>query len=186
MRVSGSDAIGYDEAIEKGLELIKTNSNPNFGFLLICGVNFGLRISDLLPVTYDQLKSGKFVIGEKKTKKKRKIVVNNIVRQALEQMPDTPAKDLGGKVFTSNKGDTYSIQHVNRLLKKHFKSQKNRKISSHSLRKGFGRRYYEQSENKEVALIRLQMQFNHTTPEITSRYIGVTQEHLDSMYLEIE
>lgn len=180
MTVHGSDALDYERAVETGMNLIETGENPNIGLLIVCGVNMGLRISDLIRLEYDQLKSKEFVVQEKKTKKRRKVVANSVVFEALGKMPDTASKDLGGKIFVSNKGTVYSPQHVNRLLKKYF-DDSSLKISTHSLRKTWGRRYYEKFHDKG-GLSDLQLQFNHATPADTLRYIGITQDKLDGMY----
>lgn len=180
MQIKGSDYLDYDVAMEVGKKLIETGENVNFGLLVICGVNMGLRIGDLLKITFEQLKKGKFVVKEQKTKKKRKVVVNSTVLEAVGKIPHTLQQELGGSCFTSNKGTVYSPQHVNRLLKKHFRSD-DLKISSHSLRKSYGRRYYNKYRDED-GLTDLQLQFNHSTPEVTLNYIGKTQERLDGMY----
>lgn len=182
MQVKGSDCLDYDIALSKGMDLIESGKNPNLGLLIICGINMGLRISDLLTIEYGQLKSGRFILSEKKTDKGRKIVVNSNVVKAMQLMPKSATKVLGGKVFISNKGSIYSQQHVNRMLKQVFTNEED-KISSHSLRKTYGRRYFE--KKGEENLPKLQLQFNHVTPDVTLRYIGITQDGLDDMYEDI-
>lgn len=179
MQIEGSDPLDFTEATEKGFELL-TNGDK-FGFLIVCGVNFGLRISDLLTITYGQLQSGEFVINEKKWGKKRKIVVNEAVREAMLIMGDIdPVHYIleDSSPFRSQKGTIYSSQHVNRKLKRVFPNEK-RKITSHSLRKGFGKRLYEASGHN-IALVQLALR--HSSPEDTLRYIGVTQDNLDECY----
>ena len=180
MQVKGSDYLDYDVAMGKAMELIESGKNANLGLLIACGVNMGLRISDLLTIDYSQLAKGSFIIKEKKTKKRRKVVANSAVLEAVGKMPNTAQKELGAKCFTSNKGTVYSPQHVNRLLKKHFDSEE-KKISTHSLRKSWGRRYYNKYKD-DGGLEDLQLQFNHSSPTDTLKYIGITQERLDRMY----
>lgn len=179
MQIEGSDALDFNEAIEKGFELF--GKSDKFGFLIICGVNFGLRISDLLTITYGQLKLGEFVINEKKRGKKRKIVVNSCVKKALKVMEELDPVHYSldeSSPFRSQKGTVYSSQHVNRKLKKVFPSQKV-KITSHSLRKGFGKQLYEKTGHN-IALVQLALR--HSSPEDTLRYIGVTQQEMDDCY----
>lgn len=178
MVIEGSKAVDYDLAINKGMELIRSKENPTLGLLIVCGVNFGLRISDLLGISYDQLKSGKFVVNEKKTKKRRMMVVNQYVQEALDEMKGNIRYELGGKCFVSQKGGVYSQQHVNRLIKKVF----GRGYSSHGLRKGFGRRLYDKS-GKNLAVV--QMQLQHMNPADTLRYIGVTQENMNQCFHDL-
>ena len=181
MTIKGSDYLDYDTGIKKGLELIQSGKNPNFGLLIVVGLNIGLRIGDLLKLSYEDFEKKKFIIEEQKTGKKRKIVANSTVLNTVDKMPITAQKKLGGKCFISNKGTVYSPQHVNRLLKKYFSDIDGFRISSHSIRKGFGRRYYDKY-HEDGGLTDLQLQFNHSSPAITLNYIGKTQERLDSMY----
>ena len=181
MQITGSECLDYEEAMAIGKKLMQNKHDQNFGLLIICGINMGLRISDLLTIEYGHLKSGKFLIKEKKTSKGRIIVVNSAVAKAIEQLDTSiwEKKDFE-RVFTSSKGTTYSPQHVNRLLKVAFDSFN---VSSHSLRKGFGRRFYQlEGQN---GLSNLQRQFNHSDPETTLDYIGITQDELNSMYERI-
>lgn len=48
-------------------------------------------------------------------------------------------------------------------------------IGTHTLRKTFG--YFHYKRYKDVAL--LQQLFNHASPSITLRYIGITQDEID-------
>lgn len=56
--MTGSTYIEFDKATSKAKKLIRTSENPNFGLLIICGINLGLRIDDLLHLTFEQLKKG--------------------------------------------------------------------------------------------------------------------------------
>lgn len=49
-------------------------------------------------------------------------------------------------------------------------------IGTHTMRKTFGYWYYKQT--KDIAT--LQMILNHSHPEITLRYIGVTDEEIEN------
>lgn len=173
MTILGSAPLDYQTTYEKGMQML--HKGDKFGFLLVCGVNFGLRVSDLLGVTYDQLKSGEFIACERKTGKKRVMIVNQKVKDALKIMEkiDPVHYELGGCPFTTQKGGCISPQHVNRKLKKIF----GRGYSSHGLRKGYGKRVYE-VEGESVAIV--QMHLQHSDPDHTLRYIGVTQKMLNN------
>lgn len=175
MTIQGSEPLDYQKTYDKGMEMLR--KGKKFGFLLVCGVNFGLRISDLLGVTYDQLKSGEFVAFERKTGKKRIIVVNDKVKEALKYMEkiDPVHYSLGGSPFVSQKGSIYSVQHINRTLKRIF----GREYSSHGLRKAYGKRLYE-TQGENLAIV--QMQLQHSDPDHTLRYIGVTQRKLNETF----
>ena len=52
-----------------------------------------------------------------------------------------------------------------------------------SLRKTFGRQVYNMnSENSELALVKLMEQFNHSSIAITKRYLGLRQEEILETY----
>ena len=58
-----------------------------------------------------------------------------------------------------------------------------RNISSHSLRKTFGRKVFESAgENANMALVRLSELFNHSNVAITKIYLGIRQEELLETY----
>ena len=60
---------------------------------------------------------------------------------------------------------------------------KTKNFSCHSLRKTFGRQVYNMnSENSELALIKLMELFNHSSVTITKRYLGLRQEELLNTY----
>ena len=54
------------------------------------------------------------------------------------------------------------------------------KIGTHTLRKTFG--YHHYKKYKDVAI--LQKIFNHSSPLVTSIYIGINQDILDDSYMK--
>lgn len=175
--MTGSEYIDYDKALNKGMKLIKTEENPSFGLLVVVAVNLGLRIDDLLKLSFEDLRESKIEIIEGKTKKKRTLVINEHIHTALHYFD----KDVRGYAFTSQKGTPYSVQHVNRLIKKYFKG----KVSSHSFRKSFGRRVWSNDNESERSLIYLSELFNHSSPKITRTYLGIRQAELDNIYINL-
>lgn len=174
--MAGSNYLDFDKAQGKAMKLIRTGENPTFGLLVITGINLGLRIGDLLTLTYEDLRGESIVIRERKTKKKRQLQVNHNIKQAMSYFEDAHGPF---KAFRSQKGSVYSPQHVNRLLKKHFKGPK---ISTHSLRKTFGRRVWESHNHSEKSLVYLNEIFNHTSMTTTKKYLGIQQEELNDIY----
>ena len=156
--------------------------------LIGCGCFFGLRYSDLRTVLWEQVlsKDGVFALIEQKTGKRREIKINKGFQQhardcwrALEG--PAPAQSC----FLSKYGTVLTSQMVNRHLKKikTVYQLKVRNISTHSLRKTFGRRVVEMSgPNAEMALIKLSELFNHSSPSVTRRYLGLRQEELVEVY----
>ncbi len=177
--MTGSTYLDFDKASGKGMRLIRSGENPTFGLLIIAGINLGLRISDLLKLTYKDLRSDSLEIKEGKTGKNRKLKVNHHIKVALEFFDEQPENF---HAFRSQKGTVYSIQQVNRLIKQYFKG---RNVSTHSLRKTFGRRVWDNNQQSEKALLYLSELFNHTSVAITRKYLGIRQEELDDIYMNL-
>jgi site-specific recombinase XerD len=55
------------------------------------------------------------------------------------------------------------------------------RIGTHTLRKTFG--YYAYKQGTDITL--LQQLFNHAAPSITLRYIGITQDDIDQVYIKM-
>ncbi len=175
----GSTYINFDKAQGVGARLIRSGENPTFGLLIIAGTNLGLRISDLLSLTFNELRQDSITIKEGKTGKTRTMKVNQAIKDAIKNFD----YEVGNfHAFRSQKGTTYSRQHVNRLMKQYFKGND---ISSHSLRKTFGRRVWENNGETDKALLKLSEIFNHSTPSVTKRYLGIRQEELDDVYMSL-
>ena len=87
-------------------------------------------------------------------------------------------------VFTSNQVSIYSRQYVNRIIKVMLAS-KSLAISSHSLRKTFGRQVWANNNETDKALLYLSELFNHSSTSITRRYLGIRQEELNDIYMNL-
>ncbi|MBO6606721.1 MAG: tyrosine-type recombinase/integrase [Psychroserpens sp.] len=173
----GSDYIEFDRALNTGFRILKSEKQKSFGLLIICGINLGLRIQDLLNLTFEDLRKEKIHIIEGKTKKRRTLIVNDNIKKALNSFDDLDR----GYCFKSQKQTVFSKQQVNRLMKKYFKG----KVSSHSLRKTFGRRVWENDRESERSLIYLSEIFNHSSIQMTRIYLGIRQEELNEVYLSL-
>jgi len=177
--MTGSTYIDYDKAQTVGTKLIRGGDNPVFGLLIVTGSNLGLRISDLLNLTFNQLRQDVLTIKEGKTGKNRTMKMNINIHEALKYFEDEKGEFYA---FRSQKGSVYSTQQVNRLMKKYFKGSD---ITSHSLRKTFGRMVWNVDNQSDRALMYLSELFNHTSASITRRYLGIKQEELNDIYDKI-
>ena len=95
-----------------------------------------------------------------------------------------PLKDTS-YILVSQKGTVFTIQRINVILKEIKKKYrlKVKNFSCHSLRKTFGRQVYNMnSENSELALVKLMELFNHSSVSITKRYLGLRQEEILQTY----
>jgi integrase len=123
---------------------------------------------------------------EQKTGKKRTIRINSEFQKHVRDCYNALGiEDISEKCFLSRKGTVFSIQRINTRLKeiKARYSVKIDHISTHSLRKTFGRKVVDLAgENSEMALIKLSELFNHSGPQVTRRYLGLRQEELMEVY----
>lgn len=161
--------------------------NYRLSLLVGCGSFFGLRVSDLKRLTWKHLLSGtRFSIIEKKTGKRRDIKINGAFQRHIRKCYD--ALDIQHNdefCFLNSTGTVISTQMINRHLKsiKHRYNLDIEHFSSHSLRKTFGRKVVDSAgEHSEMALIKLSEIFNHSSPMITRRYLGLRAEELEDIY----
>jgi integrase len=163
------------------------DGNYKISLLVSFGSFWGLRISDILSLKWEQVYNlDEFTIVEKKTSKNREIKINAQLKRHIEDCyQKIKPRTTDEYIFTSQKGSIYSIQRINVILKD-LRAKYNLKIknfSSHSLRKSFGREIFNRSaENAELAIVKLSQLFNHSNPSITRRYLGISQKELLDTY----
>ena len=173
----------------KALERIKKNllSNPRDYCLFICGINNGLRISDLLNLKVSQVKGLKsetsIYIKEKKTKKKNVFMVNKAVYSAIRGHLDTSHLKDEDYLFPSRKtpGKPLTIQRAWQLVSKWCRdAELVGNFGSHTLRKTFG---YMQRTRFGTGFEVLCRRFNHSSPAVTMRYLGVEDAEVNGILL---
>lgn len=181
-----SDFLQWDEAM-KLIRLLYKDANYKMSLLISLGCFWGLRISDILSLKWnDILNLDEFSIIEHKTGKQRTIRINSqLKRHIADCYKQINPIGINAPVLVSQKGTVYTIQRINIILKeikaKYKLSIKN--FSCHSLRKTFGRQVYNQNaDNAELALVKLMELFNHSNVAITKRYLGLRQEELLHTY----
>ncbi|MFK2747906.1 site-specific integrase [Bacteroides fragilis] len=181
-----SDYLQWDEAM-KLIRLLHKDANYKMSLLISVGCFWGLRISDILSLRWkDILNVDEFTIIEHKTGKQRTIRINSQLKRHISDCyKQINPIGINAPILVSQKGTVYTIQRINIILKeikaKYKLSIKN--FSCHSLRKTFGRQVYNQnSDNAELALVKLMELFNHSNVAITKRYLGLRQEELLNTY----
>lgn len=156
--------------------LLKKQSQRNL-LLFLMGINTGLRISDILKLQVRDIK-GKtmFYIREQKTKKYKKIIIPRKMKIVLDKY--IAGLGLDEYLFQSRKGCNKPISRVQayRIIHSACKAVALKEnIGTHTLRKTFGYHFYKKT--KDIAL--LQNILNHSSPRVTLRYIGHTQDLID-------
>ncbi|PIJ62935.1 site-specific integrase [Mesotoga sp. H07.pep.5.3] len=177
--------------------IMKGESNYRDLLLFVLGINTGLRISDILALKWSSLINGggrllkagdQLNVVEIKTKKIKSFMINRSVAEALKLYYDALANvNPDDPVFSSRKTDDGSLQPITRIAAWQMLNRYanmvglNEGIGTHTLRKTFGYHLYK----KGVALEYIQKMLNHSSPAITLRYIGITQEQLNDIYVEL-
>ncbi|WP_428996122.1 tyrosine-type recombinase/integrase [Phocaeicola salanitronis] len=181
-----SDYLEWDTAMSLIRKLFK-DKNYRMSLLLGCGCFFGLRISDILTLTWSMLlNDDKITLNEKKTNKRRVVKINVDFQQHIRKCHDAlHITNDDEKCFLSQKKVVYSTQRINVLFKE-IKKNYNLKIehfSTHTMRKTFGRKVFESAgENANMALMRLSELFNHSNVGVTKIYLGIREKELLETY----
>ena len=156
--------------------------------LIILGVCTALRIGDLLRVVwfdvYDE-RSGAFrthiTITEQKTGKQKVIALN---KQAVNALRLLYPNRRGAFLFASNRKEDRAISRIQawRIVRAAAEAiQLIGCYGCHSLRKSFGYHAWKAG----VQPVMLMDIFNHSSFEITRRYLGIQQDDRDKVYLNM-
>lgn len=164
------------EDIENMKRVLKKNGQRDY-MLFLTGINTGLRISDILQLYVKDVRGKSHItIKEKKTGKVKRLLLNTPYKKELDEYI------IGLKdeepLFKSQKGINQPIGGIRAwgILKEAAKVCGLEDIGTHTLRKTFGYHFYQQY--KDVAL--LQEIFNHSSPSVTLRYIGINSDIIDT------
>lgn len=158
--------------------------------IFVLGINTGLRISDLLTLKYQDVAEGPnkildiIQIKEKKTSKTKLFYINDSAKKALHDYIKETGFDPNRYLFSSRKGNSQPITRVQayRIINDACAvARVEGAIGMHTLRKTFGYWAYKQG----IDIILLMKIFNHSSPSITLRYIGITQEDINNVYISL-
>jgi integrase len=162
--------------------------------LLTIGTSMGLRISDLLTLKVGDLMDEKgtvkdtLTIKEKKRGKTRPIKISSSLKKELKLLNGVP---MDAYVFESRKKAQTGSKPITRVqayrilndaVERAGLTEKLGKIGTHSLRKTFGFRLYENG----VDITRIMSILAHSSERETLRYIGVTADEIAEAYESIE
>jgi len=193
--------------IQRISEYLIANGRYRDNMLFIVGINFGLRVSDLLRLRFcmvldnDLVFRDSFPILEKKTsntrrhKKNRYITINDAAIDAITmylkdmaargkvvKLDDYMFKGESNRCGTDNNSPMSRVS-VDRLLKNIAREVGiQSKVSTHTLRKTFGYHQMVMSGNDPRKLLLLQKMFGHSTAAQTLDYIGITSEEIEDAY----
>ena len=157
---------------------------PRDQLLFIMGVNNGLRCGDLLKLKVNQIKDLKLgeclEIKEGKTGKENILVINKAVYKAIRNYMEKLKPNDDDYLFKSRKGSgPISIQAVNNNIKRWAQAINLKgNFGAHTLRKTWG---YIQRVKYGVGFEIICKRFNHSSPAVTMRYLGIQDKEVKSI-----
>lgn len=166
--------------------------------LFLIGINLGIRASDLCGLRYSFFMNNDgtfkdfYALQPKKTKKLGKFVklyFNQTVKKAItDYIKDYPVEDMNEYMFKSRKGNgsitERSLWKIIVDVAADAKLESN--YGSHSLRKTFGYWIWHNAEDKNKALVTLQVIFNHSSTATTAKYIGLTDNEISDAFNSLD
>ena len=165
------------EDIRKVENILKNQSLRNLLFFTI-GTNCGLIISDILALNVSDVKNKNFIqITEKKTGKFKKFPINSKLKPLFAKY--TKGKNLDSPLFETKFGNRLERVAAYYIIRNACEEASlDDKFGTHTMRKTFG--YHHYKKFKDVAI--LQKIFNHSSPDVTLRYIGIEEDQIFESY----
>lgn len=177
------EAVKTKEDITKVESLLRKHSGEIYGDIWRVGVNLALRISDLLTIQFNDIKNGSLTLVEGKTNKKRVLRVNKTAQALIDSRKQRHPDHMFLFQVESNraKGKAISRETVARKFKE-IGEIVDIQLGTHSMRKSRGWAMYADG----VSIEKIAMVLNHSTPAVTMRYLGITQEEVLQTYDDYE
>jgi len=181
------EPIRSKKALKAVEDLLGKESKRN-RLIFIFGINTGLRVSDILGLNVNDVKDKSFVeIREKKTDKYKRFPLNKklrcLIKEYLKERVINYSLDNEEPLFIGKKHKRLNRSQVYRFLNSACKKIGiTENIGTHTMRKSFGFHFYKQYND----IVLLQKILNHSSPSITLRYIGISQDEIDLSYNNFE
>ncbi len=160
--------------------------------MVVLGAHTALRISDLLNLKWDDLYDfhrecfrKRFTLTEKKTNKRKTVTLHPKAVEALQALLNH-RKGSSPFIFSNGRIKDAPISRIQawRVIRKACELLGIAgTIACHSLRKTFG--YHAWADDNMPAVVLMEI-FNHSSFEVTKRYLGIGQDELDEAYLAVE
>lgn len=162
-------------------DYIKERYGEKYFIMFEIGIHTGMRISDILNLRVSDIRGkDELVIKEQKTSTRKKknterfIGINSRLRSEIA----TYTKGMNGYWYmihqAANNNRPVSRAYCYRVIRSACDAIGISHGGTHTMRKTFGYHYYR--KNKDVAF--LMRMFNHSSPDITLRYIGISREEI--------
>lgn len=177
------------------------HKNNKYVLAFTLGINLGLRANELLDLKMNQVfspdgsvrliedeedTSDGIDIYQSKTKKHRTVFLNAACKDALEWVFPIKGAYLHSEeyLFPSREGGAIQVGTFRKVLKEAAAAcGLKQNIGTHTCRKTWGWHQYKyNSEKANLDITMLQRAFGHSSPEVTLRYLGITDEEDKALY----
>lgn len=177
------------------------HKNNKYVLAFTLGINLGLRANELLDLKMNQVfspdgsvrliedeedTSDGIDIYQSKTKKHRTVFLNAACKDALEWAFPIKGAYLHSEeyLFPSREGGAIQVGTFRKVLKEAAAAcGLKQNIGTHTCRKTWGWHQYKyNSEKANLGITMLQRAFGHSSPEVTLRYLGITDEEDKALY----
>lgn len=156
--------------------------------LFVVGINTALRISDILRLTVGDVRGRSHItLREGKTGKAKRFKINAAIKKAVHAYVPVDAS-ADQPLFPSRKNKRRPISRVQayRILKAAASraglDRRGIVVGTHTLRKTFAYHAYKSGAADLPTLMRI---LNHSSQSETLRYIGIEQETIDDVYVDV-
>lgn len=193
-RSHAADAIKSMDDVWGISDLLASQHRDRDNMLFLLGINYGLRCGDLVSLRIGDVLDphgnvrDSVILSEEKTGKYRTVYNNATTENAILKYFAGKEVNLDDWLFRSESNHTsddhltrYSVE---RILKKTINEEYGLPIhaSTHCLRKTFGYQTLMHAKDRSRGLELVQKLLNHSSPAVTMRYIGITDEELRDVY----
>ncbi|MNN17019.1 site-specific tyrosine recombinase XerC [compost metagenome] len=157
-------------------DYLKDSNYRNY-IMFMVGINTGLRISDILRLRVRDVIGSHISLREKKTKKQKRILISPELKKALQ--PYIEGMSPNDYLIKSREGINRPIcrEMAYKIVRSIGDEFGLSELGCHTLRKTFGYIFYNETTDKDIGM--LMDFFNHASPKITLRYIGMEQDTMD-------
>lgn len=166
---------------KRKIEELKKALSPMYRLMFVIGINSALRVSDLLKLKVKDVRDRDYItLVEQKTKKTKRFKLNAAIKREVKAYLATGDFKDEDYLFKSPRGNkpVSRIAAYKALNKAAREVGIEEEIGTHTMRKTFG--YWAHKAGVDIAT--LQRIFNHSHPNITQRYLGITQDAIDEVY----
>lgn len=160
--------------------------------LFVVGINTGLRIADLLTLTWADVLSEKnkfkdvIFIREKKTGKEKRFPINENAQEALRRLfKALDIQEYVCPIFSSRNGNLKALSRSQawRTINAACNSVGvPENVGTHTLRKTWG--YWAWKSGIPLPIIMEVL--NHSNIAVTKRYLGITQDEINKAYMDLK